>query len=332
MFITTANVVDTIIPALRDRMETLELPGYTDEEKLQIGLRYLVPRQLEQNGLSPLEFEFRPEAVKTVISEYTREAGVRNLEREIGSVLRKLARRVAEGKRPLPQITPTEVRRQLGPAKFNAEAIARRAAVGVATGLSVTPFGGELVFIESTLMTGKKQLILTGSLGDVMKESAEAALSYVRAHAQELSVDAKFFDEADIHIHVPAGATPKDGPSAGVAMLASILSLLRKRPVDPHIAMTGEITLTGKVLQIGGVKEKVLAAARAGITDVILPHENKRDLGDVPENVRKGLTFHFCRTAADVCRVVFPDYCPPEERVQGFRGSRVQASKRKSCS
>jgi ATP-dependent Lon protease len=321
MFITTANMTDTIIPALRDRMEVLELPGYTDEEKLQIGMRYLVPRQLEQSGLTMAQVEFRAEAVRLVIREYTREAGVRNLEREIGSVLRKLAMRFASGRARAVQVTPAEVRRQLGPAKFSAEAIARRAAVGVATGLSVTPFGGELVFIESTLMTGKKQLLLTGSLGDVMKESAEAALSYVRAHARGLAVDGKFFDEADIHIHVPAGATPKDGPSAGIAMLSSLLSLLRQRAIDPHVAMTGELTLTGRVLPIGGLKEKVLAASRAGITDVILPSENRRDLGEVPANVRKRIRFHFARTAADVCRVVFPDHCPPQDRVRGLKGT-----------
>jgi ATP-dependent Lon protease len=314
MFITTANVGDTIIPALRDRMEILALPGYTDEEKRAIGRQYLVPRQLKETGLDPEKVQLTDEAIKTLVSEYTREAGVRNLEREIGSVMRKLARRFAEGKVKKVRVTPADVHRLLGQRRFSSEVVARSGMVGVATGLSVTAYGGDLVFIESSLMKGKKQLMLTGSLGDVMKESAEAALSYVRAHAAALAVDEQFFEDTDIHIHVPAGATPKDGPSAGVAMLSSLLSLLRKRAIDSHIAMTGELTLTGRVLPIGGVKEKVLAASRAGITDVILPAENKRDLQDVPLNVRKGLRFHFARTAADVCRVIFPDHCPPASK------------------
>jgi ATP-dependent Lon protease len=321
MFITTANLGDTIIPALRDRMEILELPGYTDEEKLSIGRQYLVRRQLEENGLSKAGLEFGDDALRLIIAEYTREAGVRNLEREIGSVCRKLARRAAEGRTGTKQVGPAEVRKLLGPKRFSSEAAARNGAIGVATGLSVTAYGGELVFIEATIMKGKKSLLLTGSLGDVMKESAEAALSYVRAHAQDLAVDPQFFEESDIHIHVPAGATPKDGPSAGTAMLAAILSLLRRRPVDPRVAMTGELTLTGRVLPIGGVKEKVLAAARAGIKTVILPAENRRDLADVPVSVRKGLSFRFAKSAADVCRVVFPEHCParPARRAKRAR-------------
>lgn len=330
MFITTANIGDTIIPALRDRMEILELPGYTDEEKLAIGRQYLVRRQFEENGLAKAGLEFGDDALRLIIAEYTREAGVRNLEREIGSVCRKLARRAAEGRSATQRVGPADVRKLLGSKRFSSEVAARNGAIGVATGLSVTAYGGDLVFIEATMMKGKKSLLLTGSLGEVMKESAEAALSYVRAHAKELAVDEQFFEESDIHIHVPAGATPKDGPSAGTAMLTAILSLLRKRPVDPHIAMTGELTLTGRVLPIGGVKEKVLAAARAGIRTVILPAENRRDLVDVPASVRRALTFRFARSAADVCRVVFPDHCPTE-RVRRARGSSVQARRKRAC-
>jgi ATP-dependent Lon protease len=309
MFITTANVVDTIIPALRDRMEVLELPGYTDEEKLSIAKGFLVPRQLTENGLTGQQVRFKDEALKLIVSDYTREAGVRNLEREIGSVVRKLARRFAEGRKATAAVTPAEVRRLLGPRKFSTEVAARSVHPGVSTGLAVTPFGGEIIFIESSLMKGKKELILTGLLGDVMKESAEAALSYVRAHAKELSVSERFFEDADVHVHIPAGATPKDGPSAGIAIAASLLSLLRNEPLAPRVAMTGEITLTGRVLPIGGVKEKVLAASRAGIELVILPHENRRDLRDVPANVKKDLRFHFVKSVGDLCRVLFPRTC-----------------------
>jgi len=314
MFITTANVVDTIIPALRDRMEILELPGYTDEEKLSIAKGFLVPRQLEQNGLTEEQVQFKAEALKLIISEHTREAGVRNLEREIGSVMRKLARRFAEGRSKTTTIAPAEVRKLLGPRRFSSEVAARRMHAGVSTGLAVTPFGGEIIFIESSLMKGKKQLLLTGLLGDVMKESAEAALSYVRAHAKRLGVDEKFFEESDVHVHIPAGATPKDGPSAGIAIAASLLSQLRREPLDPRIAMTGEITLTGRVLPVGGVKEKVLAASRAGIKAIILPAENRRDLRDVPANVRKGLKFHFVTSVGDLCRVLFPKTCARRSR------------------
>jgi ATP-dependent Lon protease len=309
MFVTTANVVDTIIPALRDRMEILELPGYTDEEKLSIARGFLVPRQLAENGLSGDQVRFEDSALRTVVAEYTREAGVRNLEREVGSVMRKLARRFAEGRPKQTTVTPVLVRRLLGPRRFSTEVAARDRHPGVSTGLAVTPFGGEIIFIESSLMKGKKALILTGSLGDVMKESAEAALTYVRAHAAELGVAEGFYDESDIHVHIPAGATPKDGPSAGIAIAASLLSLLRKEPLDPHTAMTGEITLTGRVLPIGGVKEKVLAANRAGIRQVILPAENRKDLNDVPSAVRKGLRFHFVKSVGDLCRVLFPKTC-----------------------
>jgi len=309
MFITTANVVDTIIPALRDRMEILELPGYTDLEKLSIARGFLVPRQLKENGLTGEQVQFSDDALKVIVSDYTREAGVRNLEREVGSVMRKLARRFAEGRKAAATIGPADVRKLLGPRRFSTEVAARRMHAGVSTGLAVTPFGGEIIFIESSLMNGKKQLMLTGLLGDVMKESAEAALSYVRAHAKQLGVDEKFFEESDVHVHIPAGATPKDGPSAGIAIAGSLLSLLRREPLDPRVAMTGEITLTGRVLPIGGVKEKVLAASRAGIKAVILPAENRRDLRDVPANVRKGLKFHFVKSVGDLCRVLFPRTC-----------------------
>ncbi len=311
MFITTANIVDTIIPALRDRMEVLELPGYTDEEKLAIARGFLVPRQVSENGLGPDQVKFRDEGLEVIISQYTKEAGVRNLEREIGSIVRKVARRFAEGNPKPATVGAAEVRKFLGPRKFTPEVAARRGTIGVSTGLAVTPFGGEILFVEATLMKGKKGLILTGSLGEVMKESAEAALSYVRAHASVLGIEEKSFEDTDIHIHIPSGAVPKDGPSAGVALVASVLSLLRREPVDPRIAMTGEITLTGRVLPIGGVKEKTLAASRAGIREVILPAENRRDLRDVPANIRRALRFHFVHDVAEVCRVLFPKYCPP---------------------
>jgi len=305
MFITTANVTDTIIPALRDRMETIELPGYIEEEKKEIARNFLIPRQLVECGLTAEQVAIDPEAVALVIREYTREAGVRNLERELGSIIRKLARRFAEGNTKPFRVTVREVRELLGPQKFFSEVAARKGTVGVSTGLSVTPFGGEILFVESTKMQGQKGLLLTGLLGDVMKESAQAAVSFIRTHATEFGIAPEFFGSLDLHIHVPAGATPKDGPSAGVAISASLMSLLKETPIDPLIAMTGEITLTGRVLPIGGVKEKVLAANRAGITTVVLPAENKKDLTEVPPQVKRGLKFVFVRTVSDVYRVLF---------------------------
>jgi ATP-dependent Lon protease len=307
LFITTANVADTIIPALRDRMETITLPGYTDEDKLAIARDFLIGRQLKENGLTARDVRFDTDALKTIICEYTREAGVRNLERQVGTVIRKFARRFAEGRGKPVRVTPAEVRRLLGSQRITPETAARRGVPGVATGLAVTPFGGEILFVESSLMKGRKELILTGSLGEVMKESATAALSYLRSHGQALGIDERFFDDADVHVHIPAGATPKDGPSAGVAITASLLSLLRGRAIDPGIAMTGEVTLTGRVLAVGGIKDKVLAASRAGIRRVLLPADNHKDLAEVPAKVRKGLEFSFVRSVRDVARALFPE-------------------------
>jgi ATP-dependent Lon protease len=305
MFITTANMVDTIIPALRDRMETLELPGYIEEEKIQIAKSFLIPRQLTEAGLTTENLKFSEAAIALIVKDYTREAGVRNLEREIGSVVRKVARKFAEGHQELENIGHREVREYLGPQKFFSEVAARKGIIGVSTGLSVTPYGGEILFVESTKMKGQKGLLLTGSLGEVMKESAQAVVSFLRTHAGEFKIDPDFFNNFDLHVHVPAGATPKDGPSAGVSISASLMSLLKGVPIDPLIAMTGEITLSGRVLPVGGVKEKVLAANRAGITKVILPKENKKDLQEIPAKVKKGLKFVFVQSITDVYKALF---------------------------
>ena len=293
MFITTANVLDTIPSALRDRMEVLELPGYTDEEKLQIANKYLVPRQISENGLKRKNISFGKPAVRKIIHEYTREAGVRNLEREIASVCRKVAKEVASGNLEKQTITNEKIIEMLGPLKFYSEVAERTSEPGVATGLAWTPSGGDILFIECTQMDGSKGLTLTGQLGDVMKESAQAALSYIRAHAKELDINPTFFEKHDIHVHVPAGAIPKDGPSAGITLATALVSMLKQKPIRPDLAMTGEITLRGKVLPVGGIKEKVLAARRAGIKKVILPSKNKNDLDEIPENVKKSMKFEF---------------------------------------
>ncbi len=305
MFITTANMVDPIIPALKDRMEILDLPGYIDEEKLEIAKRDLISRQIKESGLTVKDVEFTDEAITAVIHEYTREAGVRNLERECGSIIRKVARRFAEGKRRHVKVTPKEVREFLGPQKYFSEVAARTGQVGVVTGVVWTPVGGEIVFIEATKMKGRKGLLLTGHLGDVMKESAQAALSYIRSRASDFGISEDFFSNYDIHIHVPYGAVPKDGPSAGVTLATSLLSLLRNQPVEPTIAMTGEITLSGRVLPVGGIRAKILGAKLAGITTILLPEENKKDLEEIPEKVKKGLDFRFIKTINDAFDIVF---------------------------
>jgi len=290
-FITTANRLDTIPAPLRDRMEIIELGGYTEEEKLQIGLRHLVPKQIEEHGLRPSMIEFQPAAVKVLIRSYTREAGVRNLEREIAGVVRKATRKFAEGRRAKLVVTPKFVQEALGAPRYLHDEVAERELTpGIAVGLVWTPVGGDVVFIESSRMSGAKGLTLTGQLGDVMKESVSAALSYVRSHASELKIDPKFFETSDIHVHVPAGAVPKDGPSAGVTMLTALVSLLTGRRVKPRLAMTGEMTLTGQVLPVGGIKEKVLAAHRAGVETVILPEDNRKDFmaGRQPEGLHGG--------------------------------------------
>jgi ATP-dependent Lon protease len=300
LFLTTANVLDPIPPALRDRMDVLELPGYTEEEKLQIAERHLVPKQISENGLGNLKIEFTNETVSEIIRSYTREAGLRNLEREIGRVCRKIARSITEGETAPERVTPDMLHRFLGSRRFFSEVAERTQEPGVATGLAWTPNGGDILFIESTRMNGQKGVTITGSLGDVMKESAQAALSYVRSRAGQLGIAPDFFEKSDLHIHVPAGAIPKDGPSAGVTIAASLASLLSGRPVRSDVAMTGEITLRGKVLPVGGVKEKVLAARRAGIKTVILPRRNESDLEDIPEEARKEMEFVFVDTVDEV--------------------------------
>jgi ATP-dependent Lon protease len=303
MFVTTANTLDTVPGPLRDRMEVIQLAGYTEAEKLEIAKRYLVPRQIERNGLRPSQIGFSDAALRTIISDYTREAGVRQLEREVGSICRKIARRVAEGqvKRKV-SITEPRVRELLGKRRFFTEARRRTSRPGVATGLAWTPVGGEVLFIEVTAMPGKGRLTITGQLGEVMQESAQAALSYVRSNAAELFPDLPedWFANHDIHIHVPAGATPKDGPSAGVAMVTALASLLSQRPVRSDVAMTGEITLTGQVLPIGGLKEKALAAQRNGIKCVIAPALNEQDVDEIPEHLRRDLEFRFVATIDEV--------------------------------
>jgi len=303
MFITTANILDTIPPALRDRLEVIELPGYTADEKTHIALHYLIPRQIERNGLTKQRIQFTVGAIHHIIAGYTREAGVRNLEREIASVCRSVASKFAEGKTKKVSIQAKDIHKYLGPVQIISELGARIAKPGVALGLAWTPTGGDLLFIEATAMKGKKGLILTGQLGDVMKESAQAALSFIRANAEAIGIPSDFFEELDIHIHVPAGAIPKDGPSAGVTMLTALTSLLTDKPVKKDLAMTGEITLRGLVLPVGGIKEKVLAAHRAGVKTIILPKWNKKDLIDVPEKVRREIRFQFTDSMREVLRL-----------------------------
>jgi ATP-dependent Lon protease len=300
LFIGTANTMATVPAALRDRMEVIELPGYTQREKLQIAMKYLVPRQLKENGLKASQATWPEAAVKTVIESYTREAGVRELEREIGSVCRGVAALVARGKTRSRTITPEWVADTLGPRRYESELALRTSTPGVATGLAYTPAGGDIIFVEATCYSGKGVLTLTGQIGDVMKESAQAAFSLLKSRAKRLGLDPDRLANTDVHIHVPAGAVPKDGPSAGVAMFTSLMSLMSDRPVRPDVAMTGEITLRGLVLPIGGVKEKVLAAKSAGIRKVILPERNRKDLVDVPPDAKRGLQFHFVKTVEDV--------------------------------
>ena len=302
MFIATANVLDTIPAPLRDRMEILHLPGYTANEKLKIAKRYLVPRQRKEHGLTGSDFSITDAAVTKVIERYTREAGVRNLEREIGSICRYAARTIAEGEAERVSVGVKKINAVLGPEKITPDTALRTSVPGVATGLAWTPTGGDILFIEASAMPGKGGLVLTGQLGDVMKESALAAVSYVRANADLLKVDQDFHKENDLHIHVPAGAIPKDGPSAGVTMLTALVSLLTNRSVDPEMAMTGEITLRGMVLPVGGIKEKILAAHRAGIKKVILPKQNERDLADVPKAVKNSMEFYFAERMDQVVK------------------------------
>jgi ATP-dependent Lon protease len=300
MFITTANVLDSIPGPLRDRMEVIDLPGYVEDEKLEIARRYLVARQLTANGLSPEQAEIADDALRAIIRDYTREAGVRNLEREIGTVLRSIAVRVAEGEVPHVRIEPKDLAPILGPPRFENEVAMRTSIPGVATGLAWTPVGGDILFIEATRAPGGGKLILTGQLGEVMRESAQAALTLVKAKAVELGIDPAIFEKSDIHIHVPAGAIPKDGPSAGVAMYTALVSLLTERTVRSELAMTGEISLRGLVLPVGGIKEKVVAAARAGLASVILPARNRKDYEEIPESARNALKFAWAERVEEV--------------------------------
>jgi ATP-dependent Lon protease len=306
MFIATANMMEPVAGPLADRMEVIEISGYTEDQKLHIARQYLLPRQTAENGLTAKQIQLDDTAILELIRHYTREAGVRNLERHIGAVCRAVAAKVARGEAKSAKVGREDIRPFLGPIQFESELADRTDMPGVATGLAWTPFGGEILFIESTAMPGKGGVALTGQLGDVMKESAQAAMSYLRSHSAELGIRPERLSKTDVHIHIPAGATPKDGPSAGVSMLTSLVSLLTGRPARRDVAMTGEITLRGLVLPIGGVKEKTLAAHRAGIRDVILPERNRKDLEEVPETVRKEMTFHFAEKVADVLAVAMP--------------------------
>jgi ATP-dependent Lon protease len=305
MFITTANILDTIPSALLDRMEVLRLHGYTIEEKIKIANRYLIPRQKDAHGLKSNQISFTKGAVKRMITGYTREAGLRNLEREIATVCRGVAAKIAEGKSKSISIKIDNIYEYLGPIRMTSEAKARTSTPGVATGLAWTQAGGELLFIEATSMKGNKGLTLTGQLGDVMKESATAALSFIRTNASSLGIPDDFFQDHDIHIHVPAGAIPKDGPSAGVTMLSALASLLTDRTISKDLAMTGEITLRGQVLPVGGIKEKVLAAHRAGIKTIILPKWNEKDLEDIPQDVKDKVKFYFVDKMQEVLKTAF---------------------------
>ncbi|MFA0759178.1 MAG: hypothetical protein KEFWMYNX_001616 [Candidatus Fervidibacter sp.] len=300
LFICTANITDTIPPALLDRMEVIRLPGYSHEEKLQIARKYLIPRNLNEHGLTDEHLEITDDALSLIVRQYTREAGVRNLNREIANICRKVARRLAEGISEKVVVTPENLAEFLGPPKFVEDFAERQPRVGVANGLAWTPFGGSVLVVETTKMPGKGNLILTGHLGEIMKESAQAALSYVRSRSEQLGIPEDFFAKHDLHIHVPAGAIPKDGPSAGITMATALASLATGRPVRPDLAMTGEITLTGRVLPVGGIKEKVLAAKEAGIHEIILPAQNRKDLTEIPEHIRNALTFHFVENMDEV--------------------------------
>ena len=306
MFITTANYQDAIPPALRDRMEILEFSGYIEDEKIKIAQRHLIPKQIEENGLTKKEVSLDKAAISELVRSYTRESGVRNLEREIANVLRKVARDMVEKTFKKIRITKTKVLDYLGAPRFYSELAERTTKPGVVTGLAWTAAGGDILFIESSKMKGKGTLTLTGQLGDVMKESATAALTYVRSHTDILGIPEDFHEKTDVHVHVPAGAIPKDGPSAGVSMFASIVSLLTGKPVKDKLAMTGEITLRGNVLPIGGVKEKVTAAHRSGIKHIILPDHNKKDLEEIPDHIKKDLNFYFAKEIMDVIDIALP--------------------------
>ncbi len=308
MFITTANILDTIHPALKDRMEVIEIPGYSSEEKIHIAEKFLIPKQLKEQGVEKYNIKFDKNAICLIIEEYTREAGVRNLEREISNICKKIAREIVEKKKYSKDVTTVKVREYLGISKILPSEIEDKNKVGVATGLAYTPVGGDILLIESTYYKGNGELILTGKLGDVMQESAKAAISYIHSRAKEFGISEKLFNKSDIHIHVPAGAVPKDGPSAGVAITSSLVSAFTGIPVIRNVGMTGEITLRGRILPIGGLKEKLLAAKRAGLKKVVLPEKNKKDLDEVPGNIIKGLKLEFVENIDDVIRHTLERY------------------------
>ena len=305
MFITTANQLDPIPGPLKDRMEVIRLAGYSSEEKLHIARNFIIAREIDENGLTKTPIDFADEAINKIIVDYTREAGVRNMQRTIGSICRKVAKEITQNKELRKKITPEVVAELLGPRKFHNEVAAENDRIGVVTGMAWTETGGDILFVEATCMPGKPELILTGSLGDVMKESARAALSYVQAHYDDFGIAPNAFENKIIHIHVPSGAIPKDGPSAGVTMVTALVSLLTDKPAKRGVAMTGEITLTGRVLAIGGLKEKVLAAHRAGVRKIVAPDRNRDDLEDIPDNVRKELEFSFILEAAEAVAIAF---------------------------
>src|SRR5262249_25285385 len=319
LFITTANILDTVPPALRDRMEIIELPGYTEEEKVRIATKHLVPKQAKDHGLVEGEqIRWTDGALFLLVRHYTREAGLRNLEREIAAITRKVAKRRVEGRTEAVEVTAALVGELLGAPKYLLEEVEERTRVpGVAVGLAWTPVGGDILFIEATRMKGSKTLTLTGQLGDVMKETAQAALSWARSHANDLGIRSDYWETSDIHVHIPAGAIPKDGPSAGVTMVTSLVSLMTQRPLRPNLAMTGEITLSGRVLPVGGIKEKVLAAKRAGVVTVILPQRNEKNLlEDVPQQAREGMTFHLVDSVDQVLDLALEEPIPRPSRIR----------------
>jgi ATP-dependent Lon protease len=328
MFITTANWLDSIPPPLLDRMEVIQLAGYTENEKIAIATGYLIPRQIRENGLKPGEIAISEEAISEVIRSYTREAGVRNLERELGRLCRKVATRVAEGSTAHVDVGREQISELIGRAKFlgEEELMDRTEIPGVATGLAWTPTGGQVLYIEAAAVPGNREFVLTGSLGQVMQESARAALSYVQAKSDKLGVAPEFWKNHEIHLHIPAGGQPKDGPSAGITMAVALASLASNRPVRYNVGMTGEITLRGKVLPIGGLKEKILAAHRTGLDTVILPRRNEPDLEDVPEEIRKKMDFKLVDTVSDVFSIALE---PPTDGRKGKKAS-VQSTRKTS--
>jgi ATP-dependent Lon protease len=328
MFITTANLLDTIPPALRDRMEIISFPGYTEEEKLHIATEYLVPKQLREHGLTASKIVIADSALREIIRRYTREAGVRGLEREIAAICRQVARMVVEGKKGKTSITQRTLHKYLGPEKFSYGMAEEKDEIGVTTGLVWTEVGGDVIFIEATKMPGKGNLILTGQLGDVMRESATAAVSYIRTRAADLGIEPDFQEHLDLHIHVPAAAIPKDGPSAGITMATAMASALIGCPVRRDLAMTGEITLRGRVLPIGGLKDKLLAAHRAGLNTILIPWENVRDLELVPEKVREELEIIPVRTMDQVLDLALVGDCRPKAFSVGKRPVASKPSKR----